>query len=77
MPLSVPTKYFEELSKAHGDPFVWWAGQILAYLMRYNEKFEKTVGEKTAKLKFVTPCVGLVATTKIIYMFFESKNSHI
>ena len=59
LPQSVPKQYAERLSKLHGDPFVWWAGQVLTYLMRYNEKFDKVVADKAAALKFRSPCVGV------------------
>ena len=39
LPLSVPKKYLERISLFHGDPFVWWSGQILSYLMRFNDEF--------------------------------------
>lgn len=48
----------DSLSRFHGDPFVWWAGQILSYLMRFNAKFSKIVQDKREKSSFQTPCVG-------------------
>ncbi|RNA03521.1 Alpha-(1-6)-fucosyltransferase, partial [Brachionus plicatilis] len=58
-PLTIPKKYQTSLSSFHGDPFVWWAGQILAFLMRFNGKFSKTVEEKIKSSGFRTPCVGV------------------
>ncbi len=59
LPLSIPKEYEVQLKRLHGDPFTWWAGQILAYLMRFNRKFDKTVETKRDKLGFQTPCVGV------------------
>lgn len=58
LPLSVPKEYFDVLSKFHGDPFVWWAGQTLSYLMRFNSAFKATVKTARDNLKFQNPCVG-------------------
>jgi hypothetical protein len=38
-PLSIPNEYQNELKKFHGDPFIWWAGNILNYLMRFNGNY--------------------------------------
>ena len=58
LPLSVPKELAERLGRFHGDPFVWWAGQILSYIMRYNSEFEKIVSKSKEELKFTSPCVG-------------------
>lgn len=58
LPLSVPKEFLNDLKTFHGDPFVWWAGQILTYLMRFNDKFSEIVNTNRVKLKFETPCVG-------------------
>ena len=58
LPLTVPKQYIKELERFHGDPFVWFSGQILNFLMRFNENFTKTVKQKRDELGFETPCVG-------------------
>lgn len=58
LPLAVPKELKEKLGLFHGDPFVWWSGHILAYLMRFNSEFEATVQKTKEELKFKTPCVG-------------------
>jgi glycoprotein 6-alpha-L-fucosyltransferase len=58
LPLAVPRPLLAELRQLHGDPFVWWSGQILSYLMRFNDEFGKQVNEYMNKLGFRTPCVG-------------------
>jgi glycoprotein 6-alpha-L-fucosyltransferase len=58
LPLSVPKEYLEKLANFHGDPFVWWAGQLLNYLMRFNSDFQSVVSKKNEILNLNTPCVG-------------------
>jgi glycoprotein 6-alpha-L-fucosyltransferase len=58
LPLSIPKEYEIALKKFHGDPFVWWAGQIVKYLMRFNSDFYKKVNTFKQNLKFQKPCVG-------------------
>lgn len=58
LPLAVPKEYFDDIKKFHGDPFVWWAGQILNYLMRFNSKFEKVAQNTMERLQIRAPCVG-------------------
>jgi hypothetical protein len=73
LPLSIPNEYAETLKKIHGDPFTWWAGQILAYLMRFNKDFTKTVNSIRERLQFKTPCVGLVFN-KILLVILKLMN---
>jgi glycoprotein 6-alpha-L-fucosyltransferase len=47
------------LERFHGDPFVWWAGQLLSYLTRPNDEFRKVIVQKTTELKFRSRCVGV------------------
>lgn len=58
LPLSVPREYLDKLSSFHGDPFIWFAGQILNYLMRFNSDFQSTVTKKSEILNLQSPCVG-------------------
>ncbi len=58
LPLTIPKQYSEVLMKFHGDPFVWFSGQLLNFLMRFNANFNKTIRAKRAVLGFETPCVG-------------------
>lgn len=61
LPLSVPKDYHEQISRFHGDPFVWWAGQMLTYIMRFNANFEPLVNKTRDKFKSdcPSPCVGV------------------
>ena len=58
LPLAVPKEYLRTLERIHGDPFVWWAGQVLHYLMRFNSDMESSVASIKQKLGFRTPSVG-------------------
>jgi glycoprotein 6-alpha-L-fucosyltransferase len=58
LPLAVPKDLSPRISEFHGNPFVWWSGQILTYLMRFQPEFEKEVQEFSKKISFKTPCVG-------------------
>lgn len=60
LPLNIPSKYAASLIKLHGDPFSWWAGQILKYLMRFNQDFGKNVLLIKERMRFQKPCVGFV-----------------
>lgn len=58
LPLNIPKEYENILKQIHGDPFVWWAGQIVKYLMRFNSAFNEKVNLIKKNLKFQKPCVG-------------------
>lgn len=55
----MPGNYVDSLKILHGDPFMWWGGQVLSYLMRFNPKFEKTIQQQREYIKFTSPCVGV------------------
>jgi glycoprotein 6-alpha-L-fucosyltransferase len=59
LPLSVPNEYLDDLRRFHGDPFIWWAGQVLQYLMRFNQDFEAQINDVRRKIGFKAPCVGV------------------
>ena len=57
--MSIPKEFHEELEIFHGYPFVWWAGQILLFLTRFNKGIEQVVKNKTNDFKFNNSCVGV------------------
>ena len=61
LPLRLPKAYLERIEKFHGDPFVWWAGQILHYIMKFNSDMRQVITKKSENLNFKAPCVGYVA----------------
>jgi hypothetical protein len=79
LPLGVPSDLAPLLDEFHGDPYVWWAGQILNYIMRFNDKFQKIVDETTRKIGFKTPCVGfvfqLILKIKMIRQLYPERGS--
>lgn len=59
MPLSVPEDLAQELSTFHGDPAVWWIGQVITYLLRMQPDIERDVLNAGKKMGFQNPIVGL------------------
>lgn len=59
LPLSIPKEIQGELERVHGDPFVWWAGQVLTYLTRPNEAMKQIILDKSDELGFKHRCVGI------------------
>ena len=58
LPLNVPKEYIDKLKTFHGNPFVWWAGQVANYVMRFSNGFKIIIQEKTEALNIQKPCVG-------------------
>jgi glycoprotein 6-alpha-L-fucosyltransferase len=58
LPLAVPKQYLEDIEKFHDMPFVWWSGQIVYYLTRFNDHFASVIQKKGEKMDFKRPCVG-------------------
>lgn len=46
------------LTRLHGDPVVWWVGQLLKYLLRPQEKTASLIQETLTKLGYKKPIVG-------------------
>jgi glycoprotein 6-alpha-L-fucosyltransferase len=59
LPLGVPSIYANEIKEFHDNPFVFWASQILNYIMRFKPEFEAILNENSKRLGLRTPCVGL------------------
>lgn len=59
LPLSVPEDLAPRLLRLHGDPFVWWVGQILKYLLRPQEKTSLLIQNAITNLNFQRPIVGV------------------
>ena len=58
LPLAIPKEYERQLKSFHGDPFVFFGGLLLNYLMRFNTKFEGKVLAIEQTLNFNKQCVG-------------------
>lgn len=59
LPLSIPKEFETEMRSFHGDPFVWWAGQILTFLTQFNAEFKEVIESKKKQIDFRTGCVGV------------------
>ncbi|CAH0560168.1 unnamed protein product [Brassicogethes aeneus] len=59
LPLAVPEDLAPRLTRLHGDPIVWWIGQILKYLLRPQDKTQSIIQETMTKMGFQRPIVGV------------------
>ncbi|XP_077561739.1 alpha-(1,6)-fucosyltransferase-like [Haemaphysalis longicornis] len=57
--LEIPRDVGEALVDLHSDPYGWWFGQLMAYIMRPSEELTELVAETKRKLSFRSPIVGL------------------
>lgn len=56
--LDLPPVLAEHLVLLHGDPYAWWFGQLMAYIMRPSKELLDLVGDAKRSLKFRSPIVG-------------------
>lgn len=59
LPLSIPKEFEAEMKSFHGDPFVWWAGQILLFITQFNAEFNEVIESKKVEINFKSGCVGV------------------
>lgn len=59
LPLTVPSQIADKLQTLHGDPIVWFLGQITRYIMRLSPEMEQFVNEAKNRLQFRRPIVGV------------------
>ncbi|XP_074644328.1 alpha-(1,6)-fucosyltransferase-like [Tubulanus polymorphus] len=59
MPLAVPADIAPRLKRLHGDPIVWWIGQIIKYLLRPQPHLAEEMKKVKQKLGFKNPIVGV------------------
>nr|CAD7407073.1 unnamed protein product [Timema poppensis] len=59
LPLAVPADLAPRLTRLHGDPIVWWVGQLLKYLLRPQEATSNMLRDAGEKLQFKKPIVGV------------------
>ncbi|XP_075747960.1 alpha-(1,6)-fucosyltransferase [Rhipicephalus microplus] len=57
--LNIPGDVANELVKFHGDPYAWWFGQLMAYIMRPSETLVELITQAKRKWQFQSPIVGL------------------
>lgn len=58
LPLAIPADLAPRLKRIHGDPFVWWVGQFLKYLLRPTSRTKEFLDTSVQKLNFQKPIVG-------------------
>ncbi|XP_063427780.1 alpha-(1,6)-fucosyltransferase-like [Mytilus trossulus] len=59
LPLAIPEDLAPRLTKLHGNPSVWWIGQIVKYLTRPQPHLQKDIESVNQRLKFSGPIVGV------------------
>ncbi|CAF3629186.1 unnamed protein product [Adineta steineri] len=59
MPMAIPEDLSERLIRLHGNPFVWFTGQLMKYLLRPQAWLTQFLEEKYNTLQFETPIVGI------------------
>ncbi|XP_046551170.1 alpha-(1,6)-fucosyltransferase-like isoform X2 [Haliotis rubra] len=59
LPLAIPADLAPTLQRFHGNPIVWWIGQVAKYLTRFNADTERDLEEYEKKIKFRGPIVGV------------------
>jgi glycoprotein 6-alpha-L-fucosyltransferase len=59
MPPAVPKEFADKLFTFHSNPFLWFVGQFLSYMMRPNEKLQQYIEKKKKDLKLPSPYVSI------------------
>ncbi|XP_037048478.1 alpha-(1,6)-fucosyltransferase-like [Bradysia coprophila] len=59
LPQVIPEDLAPRLTRLHGDPFAWWVGQFLKYLLRMQPQTHNMVDGHRQKLGFTKPIVGV------------------
>ncbi|XP_030847029.1 alpha-(1,6)-fucosyltransferase-like [Strongylocentrotus purpuratus] len=69
LPLAIPEDISERLERVHGNPAVWWIGQIMTYILRPQPQLQEFMDNETAALGFTHPIVGIQVrrTDKLIW----------
>ncbi|XP_044727696.1 alpha-(1,6)-fucosyltransferase [Chrysoperla carnea] len=59
VPPAIPEDISARLIRLHGDPIVWWVGQMLKYLLRPQQSLAEKLQQATRNLNFKSPIVGI------------------
>ena len=59
LPMAIPSDIADKLIRLHGQPGVWWLGQIFKYLFRPQPSFEKQIKDFQEEYQFSHPIVGV------------------
>jgi glycoprotein 6-alpha-L-fucosyltransferase len=58
MPMAIPEDISKRLIRLHGNPFVWFTGQLMKYLLRPKTWLNEFLEKKSQDIQFQTPIVG-------------------
>lgn len=56
--MAIPEDIAERLIRLHGNPFVWFTGQLMQYLLRPQAWLKEFLDTKYKSIEFTTPIVG-------------------
>nr|CAG4641568.1 EOG090X03KK [Eurycercus lamellatus] len=59
LPLAIPRDLSERMIRLHGDPQVWWIGQFMKYLLRYQPETQTMLDQAKETMNFRKPIVGV------------------
>lgn len=59
LPLAIPRDLSDRMIRLHGDPQVWWIGQFMKYLLRYQPETQAMLDEARENMNFRRPIVGV------------------
>ncbi|KAB7493908.1 Alpha-(1,6)-fucosyltransferase [Armadillidium nasatum] len=59
LPPAIPKDISERLIRFHGNPTVWWVGQFLKYMLRFQPKTQAMIDSMKESMGFKTPVVGI------------------
>lgn len=74
LPLAIPEDLAPRLLRLHGDPFVWWMGQLLKYLLRPQPHLQQDLEKTKEKMGLKNPVVGYVQWMETPLCFTGSKS---
>ena len=58
MPMAIPADIADRLIRLHGNPFAWFTGQLMKYLLRPQDWLQEFMDKKYQAIQFESPMVG-------------------
>ncbi|KAK8735422.1 hypothetical protein OTU49_005381 [Cherax quadricarinatus] len=59
LPLAIPKDISKRLIRLHGHPGVWWVGQFIKYLFRFQPYMQEMIDKTEKSIQFQHPIVGV------------------
>jgi glycoprotein 6-alpha-L-fucosyltransferase len=56
--MAIPKDLYERIIRLHGNPFVWFTGQLMKYFLRPQAWLNEFLKKKYETMKFQRPIVG-------------------